>query len=62
MLHVATVPAVHASPFRRGNVAFIMSGFGLEAFLTPIEKYQVNVLGNVPPLVIAIIMSPITKT
>jgi hypothetical protein len=60
MFHVAAVPAVHACPFRRGNVALIMSRFELEAFLTPIEKHQIDVLGNVPPLVIAIIISPLT--
>lgn len=61
MFHVAAVPAVHACPFRRGNVALIMSRFELEAFLTPIEKHQIDVLGNVPPLVIAIIISPLMR-
>jgi 4-coumarate--CoA ligase len=61
MFHVATVPAVHASHFGEVNVASIMSRFELEAFLTPIEKHQINVLLNAPPLVIAMIMSPLTK-
>lgn len=57
--HVATVPAVHASPFRSGNKCWIMRRFELEAFLAAIEKHQINYLGIVPPLVIAIIMSPL---
>ena len=38
-----------------------MRRFELEAFLAAIERHQINVLGIVPPLVIAIIMSPLTK-
>lgn len=59
MFHVATVPLVHASPIRSGNTAYIMRRFELEPFLASIEKYQINALGIVPPLVIAIIMSPL---
>lgn len=57
--HVATVPAVHASPFRSGNRAYIMRRFDLETFLANIERFQINSLGLVPPLVIAVIMSPL---
>jgi 4-coumarate--CoA ligase len=59
MFHVATVPAVHAGPFRSGNVAFIMRRFELEDFLSAIERHQISYLGIVPPLVISIIMSPL---
>jgi 4-coumarate--CoA ligase len=59
MFHVATVPAVHAGPFRTGNAAYIMRRFELEAFLAAIERHQINYLGIVPPLVISIIMSPL---
>jgi 4-coumarate--CoA ligase len=59
MFHVATVPAVHAGPLRSGNVAFIMRRFELEDFLAAIERHQISFLGMVPPLVIAIIMSPL---
>jgi 4-coumarate--CoA ligase len=61
MFHVATVPAVHASPFRAGNPIWIMRRFELEPFLAGIEKHQVTNLGMVPPLVIAIINSPLSK-
>jgi 4-coumarate--CoA ligase len=56
--HVATVPAVHASPFKTGQQCWIMRRFELEAFLAAIEKHKITNLGIVPPLVIAIIMSP----
>jgi 4-coumarate--CoA ligase len=61
MFHVATVPAIHASPFRAGHKIWIMRRFELEPFLAGIEKHQVTNLGMVPPLVIAIIMSPLSK-
>lgn len=59
--HVATVPAVHMSPIRSGWTIFIMRRFDLEAYLAAVEKYQITDLGMVPPLVIATIMSPLTK-
>jgi 4-coumarate--CoA ligase len=61
MFHVATVPAVHASPFRTGHPIWIMRRFELEPFLAGIERHQVTNLGMVPPLVIAIINSPLIK-
>jgi 4-coumarate--CoA ligase len=61
MFHVATVPAVHVSRFRSGNQCWIMRRFELEAFLAAIERLHITDLGMVPPLVIAIIMSPLSK-
>ncbi|KAH8724444.1 hypothetical protein GQ44DRAFT_773078 [Phaeosphaeriaceae sp. PMI808] len=61
MFHVATVPAVNVSPFRSGNKIWIMRRFELELFLAGIEKHQITGLGLVPPLVIAIINSPLSK-
>lgn len=61
MFHVATVPAVHVSPFRSGYKCWIMRRFELEDFLAAVERHQITDLGMVPPLVIAIIMSPLSK-
>ena len=61
MFHVAAIPAAHATPFRTGNVVYIMRRFELEHFLAPIECHGINQLGIVPPLVISIIISPLTK-
>jgi len=61
LFHVATVPGIHASPFRTGHPIWIMRRFELEPFLAGIEKHQVTNLGVVPPLVIAIINSPLSK-
>jgi acyl-CoA synthetase (AMP-forming)/AMP-acid ligase II len=59
MFHVATVPLVHAGPLRSGSVCYIMRRFELEPYLAGIEKHKITSLGMVPPLVIAIIMSPL---
>jgi 4-coumarate--CoA ligase len=61
MFHVATVPGVHASPFRSGHAIWIMRRFELEPFLAGIERHQVTNLAVVPPLVIAIINSPLSN-
>lgn len=59
--HVATVPAVHVSPLRSGTAIYIMRRFELELYLAAIQRHQITDLGMPPPLVIAIIMSPLTK-
>lgn len=62
LFHVATVPGVHVSPFRSGHPCWIMRRFELEPFLAAIETHQITDLAIVPPLVIAIIMSPLSKS
>jgi len=59
--HVATVPAVHVSPLQVGRKIWIMRRFELEAYMAAIEKHQITDLGMAPPLVIAIINSPLNK-
>ncbi|KAF1943861.1 acetyl-CoA synthetase-like protein [Clathrospora elynae] len=61
MFHVATVPGVHVSPFQSGHQIWIMRRFELEPYLAAIEKHGITNLGMVPPLVIAIINSPLTR-
>jgi 4-coumarate--CoA ligase len=38
-----------------------MRRFELEGFLSSFEKYDLNEVGVVPPIAIAIIMSPLSK-
>ncbi|CAK1354226.1 unnamed protein product [Cercospora beticola] len=59
LFHVATVPAVHCGPLRKGHVMYLMRRFDLEPYLAAVEKYKISLLGMVPPLVIAIINSPL---
>jgi acyl-CoA synthetase (AMP-forming)/AMP-acid ligase II len=59
--HAASAPATHTSPLRGGTLTYIMRRFDLELFLKNIEKYQITEMILVPPVVIAIIMSPANK-
>lgn len=59
--HVATVPAVHVTPLHGGMKIWIMRRFDLEAYLAAVERHQITILGMAPPLVIAIINSPLNK-
>ena len=57
--HVAVAPRTLFSPLRSGNDVYTMRRFALEPFLQYVEKYQITDLLMVPPMVIAIIMSPL---
>jgi 4-coumarate--CoA ligase len=61
MFHAATVPGIHASPFRSGQKIWIMRRFELEPFLAGIERHQITNFKIVPPLVLATINSPLSK-
>ncbi|KAH7416961.1 4-coumarate-CoA ligase-like protein [Cadophora sp. MPI-SDFR-AT-0126] len=57
MFHAACVPVAHTTPLRAGHPSVIMRRFELEPLLANIEKFQINEIGFVPPIIIAIIMS-----
>lgn len=59
--HVAVGPRVLFSPFKSGNVTYTMRRFELEPYLQRIEKYKITDMLMVPPVVIAIIMNPVSK-
>lgn len=61
MFHAATAPTAHTSTLKAGHIGIVMRRFELEPFLANIERFQINDLAMVPPLIIATIMSPITK-
>ena len=61
MFHAAVAPRAHTSTFKKGNRTYIMRRFDLELFLANIERYGVTSLNVVPPMAIAIIMSPLHK-
>ena len=61
MFHAATAPLYHTTTLKNGHLGVVMRRFELEPFLANIEKYKITDAVLVPPLVVAIIMSPITK-
>lgn len=61
MFHAAAVPTAHTTTLKAGHESIVMRRFDLEQFLANIQKHKINDLALVPPLVIAAIMSPVTK-
>lgn len=61
MFHVATTPCTHFSPLNNGVRTYIMRRFELESYLQAIEKYQITDCATVPPMVLSIIQSALTK-
>ncbi|KAJ6119159.1 AMP-dependent synthetase/ligase [Penicillium sp. IBT 18751x] len=61
VFHASAAPVTHISTLKIGSVAYMMRRFDLEQFLTVVEKYNVTDLAMVPPIVIAILMSPLSQ-
>ncbi|KAJ5365523.1 hypothetical protein N7517_008409 [Penicillium concentricum] len=61
VFHAAIAPVTHVSTLKAGAVVYMMRRFDLETYLTTVEKYNVTDLSLVPPIVIAILMSPLSR-
>ncbi|KAK3066980.1 hypothetical protein LTS18_001372, partial [Coniosporium uncinatum] len=63
MFHAAMAPRAHTSAFRMraGDTSYIMRRFDLEAFMRCIQDYGVTDLAVVPPMAVALIMTPLNK-
>ncbi|CZR65933.1 related to 4-coumarate--CoA ligase [Phialocephala subalpina] len=59
--HAASIPMAHIAPLRSGEQTYVMRRFDLEPFLQNIERYGILELPMVPPLIVAIIMSPLRQ-
>ena len=61
MFHAAAVPVSHTTTLKVGQVGVVMRRFDLGQFLANIEKFQITDLALAPPIVVATIMSPMSK-
>ncbi|KAJ5106107.1 hypothetical protein N7456_002782 [Penicillium angulare] len=61
VFHASAAPVAHISTLKGGYTAYMMRRFALEEFLNTVEKYSITDLAMVPPIVIAILMSPISQ-
>lgn len=59
MFHAATAPICHYAPLRSGDECFIAKRFELELYLRLVEEHQITEGAFVPPMVGAIINSPL---
>ncbi len=62
VFHAAAAPSTHVGALASGHVIYMMRRFELESFLTAVETFKATELMLVPPIVIAILMSPYSKT
>jgi acyl-CoA synthetase (AMP-forming)/AMP-acid ligase II len=51
----------HISTLKAGAVVYMMRRFDLETYLNTVDKYNVTDIAMVPPIVIAILMSPLSQ-
>lgn len=61
MFHAATAPLAHYASLRSGDECYIVKKFDLETFLKMVERHQITEGAFVPPVVNAIINSPLAK-
>lgn len=61
MFHAATAPVCHFAPLYYGDKMYIHRRFDIEKFLRDIERYQITDGAFVPPIVHAVINSPLVK-
>lgn len=62
VFHAAAAPTTHFGTLRGGYPTYIMRRFDLQGFLETIEKHNVTDLTVVPPIALAILMSPFSRT
>ncbi|KAE8378625.1 hypothetical protein BDV26DRAFT_292023 [Aspergillus bertholletiae] len=58
MFHAAAAPSTHWSPLKGGQVVHVMRRFDLMGFVSNVEKFQITDLQMVPPIAVALVMSP----
>ncbi|KAF9891853.1 hypothetical protein FE257_003338 [Aspergillus nanangensis] len=62
VFHAAAAPSTHFGALKAGHRIYMMRRFDLPLFLKTAEQYQITDLAVVPPIVIAILMTPLTHT
>lgn len=61
VFHASAAPVTHISTLKAGTATYVMRRFDMEECLTTVEKYDITDLAMVPPIVIAILMSPLSQ-
>ncbi|EAW13268.1 AMP dependent CoA ligase [Aspergillus clavatus NRRL 1] len=62
IFHAGVGPPTHFGTLKSGFTTYIMRRFELETFLTAVEKYGITEFTIVPPIAVAILKSPLTRT
>jgi 4-coumarate--CoA ligase len=59
-LQLRLLVVAHTTPLKAGHISYVMRRFDLEKFLSTISQYKINEVGIVPPIFVALVMSPAT--
>ncbi|OKL61423.1 hypothetical protein UA08_03148 [Talaromyces atroroseus] len=62
IFHAAAAPSTHVGALAGGEVIYMMRRFELQLFLRTVEKYGTTEMPTVPPIVLAIVKSPYSRT
>ncbi|GAD92510.1 hypothetical protein PVAR5_1102 [Paecilomyces variotii No. 5] len=62
IFHAAAAPSTHVGALANGDTVYLMRRFQLDVYLQTHEKYRVTEIAVVPPIVIAVLMSPYSRT
>lgn len=55
------MPYIMLAPLRIGATAYVMRRFDVDAYMRNIERFRITELLCVPPIAVAVIMSPLAK-
>jgi 4-coumarate--CoA ligase len=61
MFHAAVVPQGHTSALKAGTTSYILRRFDLELFFTAIQQFKITEIAVMPPIVLMVLASPLTK-
>ncbi|RMD41068.1 hypothetical protein DV735_g4015, partial [Chaetothyriales sp. CBS 134920] len=61
MFHLAMLPISFTTAWKFGYPCYIMRRFDLETYVASIDRWQITDLLIVPPIAVAVIMSPLVK-
>lgn len=60
IFHASVAPVTHVSTLKSGHTAYVMRRFEMEKYLETVQKYEIPEISMVPPIVIAILMNPLS--
>src|SRR5437660_720058 len=61
MFHASAIPVAFVTALRAGHTSYVMRRFDLDSYFRNMERYGITSLVAVPPMVVAMVMSPLAK-
>lgn len=61
IFHAAAAPSTHIGALAGGEIIYMMRRFDLKGYLRATETYEATEMVTVPPMVLAIVMTPFSR-